>query len=234
MDLSRIPPPPGNSPGAVTPRPATGGLAGGAILKLDLNTKRITPLYTQCDGHALVGPNKLVLDEWGDLWITDVLEGSLYWARADGSSIRRVVSSLPGAHGIALGPDLRTVYVSSDAQVVAFTISGRGLLAGGRLRPRSRVVAVLNPTWRVDGIRTQADGTIVMADWSEGLIAMTPSGTVLSITRLPGLSIANFVFGGADMRTMYATVSETNAGGPGHGIGKIVMLPWPRPGLKPV
>jgi gluconolactonase len=204
---------------------------GGAILRLDLRTKSVTSLYTQCEGRPLAGPNKVAVDEWGDLWITDVFDGALYWARADGSSIRRAVAPLSGAHGITFSPDRRTIYVSSDERMESFRIVKRGHLDTKSSQPRSTLITRLDPKWRVDGIHTQADGNIVMACWSEGLIVLAPSGEVLSMTKLADLAVTNFVFGGADRRTIYATTNASGHGPPEPGTGKIIALRWPRPGV---
>jgi gluconolactonase len=234
MDPARLPkmggapsPAGGHSRSGAAPSEAQ---LGGAILRLDLATRAVTALYTHSEGSPLAGPNKMVADEWGDLWITDVFDGVLYWARADGSAIRRAVSALPGAHGITLSPDRRTVYVSSDERMVSFRIATRGELEAENNQPRSTLVAQLNPEWRVDGIRTQADGNIVMACWGEGMIVLSPAGKVLSMTKLAGLAVTNFVFGGTDRHTIYATTNIAGAGPPGPGTGKVIALRWPQPG----
>lgn len=225
MDVSRVTGPPGSP---LKPRPADSPAPPGAILRVDLASKTITTLYSEIQGQPLIGPNKLVIDDFGDLWFTDVLEGSLYWARGDGSQIRRM-ASLPVAHGIAWSPDHQTLYVSSETELVAYRLRGRGALAMDGATARARVVSKLNPDWNVDGIRTEASGNIVMACWGEGLIVLSPAGRLLSQLKFPGLEITNLVFGGPDRRTLYLTAHTP---GPirGHNSGQILAVKWPRSG----
>jgi hypothetical protein len=71
---------------------------GGAILRLDLATKAVTSLYTHSEGSPLAGPNKMVGDEWGDLWITDVFTPPLTLrAKVPQGPARASVSGPPGA-----------------------------------------------------------------------------------------------------------------------------------------
>ena len=232
-------PSPGGAPPAAAMRALSGGKAapGAAILKLDLATRQIAPLYTHCDGRPLGGPNKMAADSWGDLWITDVFDGALYWARTDGSAIHRMVSPLPGAHGITLSPDRRTVFVSSEERMVAFDIIGRGQLAMQGDQPRSRTVVEFAANSRVDGIRTEASGNLVLACSDKGLIVLSALGRALSQTVIQGLGISNLVFGGKGERTVYATANEGTGeagGGSVQGVGKLVAFDWPRAGLRAI
>ena len=53
--------------------------------------------------------------------------------------------------------------------------------------------------------------------------ALSPDGKTVVQFKLPDPMVTNVCFGGADMRTAYATLSMT---------GKLVSFQWPRPGLK--
>jgi gluconolactonase len=225
MDITRIAGGPGTP---LKPRPAGSTAPAGAILRVDLSTKAVSELYTLQDGQLLVGPNKLVVDDWGDIWFSDVLEGSVYWARADGTSIRRVLA-FPAAHGIALAPDHRTLYVSSQDRLIALEITGRGQIALRGDEPHVQDIATLDHSWNVDGIRTEADGNIVMACWGAGVIVLSPRGVKISQTELPGLEVTNLVFGGGDRRTLYLT-AHVAGDARGSKSGRLVALKWPRPG----
>src|SRR5690348_3326015 len=73
--------------------------SGGRIERVDLDTGDVKVLYTECDGHKLIGPNDLVFDASGGMWFTDHARregrvqhlGAIYYALPDGSSIREVV-----------------------------------------------------------------------------------------------------------------------------------------------
>ena len=55
-----------------------------------------------------------------------------------------------------------------------------------------------------------------------GLTVIPPSGEPVDHVPLPDLLVTNVCFGGPDLSTAFATCSGT---------GKLVSLPWPRPGL---
>src|SRR5690606_1378739 len=105
---------------------APDGFEGGRIARIDLDTGEVTTLYDSCDGRRFCGPNDLVFDGDGGFWFTDmgkdwgrtIDKGSLFYARADGSSVREVVHPLYTPNGVGLSPDGGTVYVAE-------TITGR-------------------------------------------------------------------------------------------------------------
>lgn len=236
MDPARMPRPPGAATpsNAAPPSPPSGALPGAAILKIDLASKAMSVLYAECDGKPLAGPNKIAVDRWGDLWISDVFEGTVYNARTDGSAIRRAVATLPGAHGITLSPDSETLYVSNEERVAAFSITGRGQLAMVGGSARSRVVVEYAHKWRADGIRTQANGDLVLAAWDQGLIVVSADGKPLSQIRIDGQGISNFAFGGEARRTIYATTNKAGSGagtGPAS-TGELVAFDWPQAGPR--
>jgi gluconolactonase len=71
-----------------------------AILRIDLNTRQTTTLYTQLNGKELDGPNDLALDEWGDLWVSQPAGNSVLNARTDGSQLKLVLEGVTGVNGI--------------------------------------------------------------------------------------------------------------------------------------
>lgn len=227
MDMTRVTGGPGTP---LKPRDPNSTAPGGAILRIDLSTKAVTPLYEKFNGELLVGPNKVAVDDAGDLWFTDVLEGWLYWGKSDGSELRRI-AAFPVAHGITLSPDHRTVYVSSEEKLVSFKITGRGTVAMDGNMPKMTVVMELDPKWNVDGIRTEQNGNIVLTA-SDGLIVVSPKGEIVSQTKLPGLHITNLVFGGAGRQTLYLTARDANAPRTSNTSGKLIAIKWPQPGAK--
>ena len=218
----------------VRPDAATTPKSGsrGEIVSVDLNNGHVSSLYTEYQGNALMGPDDLVVDVHEDLWWTDVLEQAVYWGREDGSEIRRMVSGVAGVNGITLSPDRSLIYVISGRRLVSYRIVGRGLLEMNGMQPRVHVLTPLSSSLqKLDGLKTQANGDIVMADWVEGLTVMSPDGRVVSHTRLPGdLQSVNMAFGGRGHRTLFiATASGDSSGWKSD--GKLVAIPWPNPGL---
>ena len=104
--------------GLLIPGHAPTSHTGGRIERVDLSTGKIEMLYEQCDSARLIAPNDLVFDSTGGFWFTDHgkttseghMHGALYYARADGSKITRVLRELISPNGVGLSPDGKTVY----------------------------------------------------------------------------------------------------------------------------
>lgn len=69
----------------------------------------------------------------------------------------------------------------------------------------------------------EESGNIVVATLIEGaLTVISPAGAVIERVPLQG-SATNLAFGGPGRRTAYVTQTQD---------GRLLALPWPRPGLK--
>lgn len=211
---------PGHAMGIDAPSPA-------GVFRLDLRTRALETLYTACDGQVLSGPDDLVVDRWGDLWISDMIDECVYWCRCDGSRIRRVIAGARGVNGIALSPDHARLYIADSGKLLSYTITARGELAGSGGKPTARTLALLPPhAHPPDGMRTEACGNIVCACWGDGLYTYQPDGRLLSHVRVAGARVINVCFGGKDRRTMYLAALPPNGL-----IGKLLAMRWPRPGM---
>ena len=74
-----------------------------------------------------------------------------------------------------------------------------------------------------DSLAVEEDGNVVVGTLvNGGLTVIAPSGDVVEHVPFPDLLVTNVCFGGAGRRTAYVTCSGT---------GKLVSVPWPRPGL---
>ena len=101
--------------GMTAPGPQPADYIGGRIQRVDIDSGEVEDLYTECDGFGLRGPNDIVFDDLGGFYFTDlgksrareVDKAGVYYAAADGSSIKNVVYGLDHANGIALSPDGR-------------------------------------------------------------------------------------------------------------------------------
>lgn len=111
--------------GVIVPIDAEGsnrpsGFTGGWIDRIDPGTGSITRLFDGFEGDTFVGPNDIVFDAHGGFWFTDFGKfdtrtrdrGALYYATADGSTLRRVARGLEGPNGVGLSPDGATVYAA--------------------------------------------------------------------------------------------------------------------------
>ncbi|MFT3821148.1 MAG: SMP-30/gluconolactonase/LRE family protein [Rubrivivax sp.] len=222
--------------GFTRPTGAAPSYQGGAIQRVNIETGRFETLYTHCDGVPLHGPNDIVFDGEGGFWFTDfgkafedrLMRGAVYYARSDGSFIRRAAHPVLTPNGIGLSPDGRTLYVTETetSRLWRYPIHGPGELGhepwpspnGGRL------VHGLPGYQRFDSLAVEEGGNICVATLVRGGISVfSPAGEWLEFHEAPEGYCTNICFGGADRRTAFITLS---------GYGQLWAAPWARPGLQ--
>ena len=201
---------------------------GGSIDRVDPSTGEISTLYSECDGTPLRAPNDVVFDASGGFWFTDhgktradeVDRCGVYYAAPDGSSIRRAIFPLFQPNGIGLSPAGDTLYVAETptGRLWAFELTGPGTLADPNPH---RARNVVNSLGLFDSLAVEADGTVVVAAIGQGLCVVRPDGDT-SFVAMDDPITTNVCFGGPDLMTAYVTLSAT---------GRLVSMPWPRPGL---
>jgi gluconolactonase len=216
-------------------RPGTPeGYAGGWIERLDPATGKRQVLYDRCGDHRLVGPNDIVFDRHGGFYFTDYgkrypryqMNGGLYYAKADGSSIVEVAYPLVSPNGVGLSPDGSVVYVAETetARLWAFDLEAPGKAKrhpfpspqGGRL------VIGLGGYQRFDSMAVDAQGNICVATLISGCISIiSPSGQLIRQVPTGDPMTTNICFGGADLKTAYITLSGT---------GQVMTREWPEAG----
>ena len=211
--------------------------SGGRIERIDLETGDVKVLYTECNGHELVGPNDLVFDIHGGFYFTDHGKtrgrvktiGAIYYALADGSSIKEVVFPLDSPNGIGLSPDGSRLYAAETftGRVWAWTLGGRGEVVGetmGAATAGGEMICGLPGMQLFDSLAIDADGNVVVATLVTGALSrISPTGELLDQFILGDPMVTNVAFGGPDRRTAYATLSAT---------GRLVSFEWPGPGLQ--
>jgi gluconolactonase len=209
---------------------------GGSIQRVNLTTGKIETLYTHCENIPLHGPNDIVFDNQGGFWFTDygkkfhdrLMWGAIYYARTDGSFIRRAAFPLLTPNGIGLSPDGRTLYVpeTESSRLWSYPVIGPGEL---ELQPfpspnGGKLVHGLPGYQRFDSLAVEENGNICVATLVRGGISVfTPTGELLEFYEAPEGYCTNICFGGSDMRTAYITLS---------GYGQLFEARWPRPGLR--
>jgi gluconolactonase len=210
--------------------------SGGRIERIDLETGAVEVLYRGTAEVQLRGPNDIVFDAEAGFYFTDLGKrrqrdldyGAVFYARADGSLLRLVAFPMVTPNGIGLSPDGRTLYVAETeaARLWAFDILEPGVLArqpwpsphGGRL-----VAQPGGAYQRFDSLAVEANGNICVATLAHGGITIiSPDGSSIEHVPMPDLHTTNICFGGPDLKNAYVTLS---------GSGRLVALPWPRPGL---
>jgi gluconolactonase len=217
-------------PGAV---PA--GWTGGSIQRVDLGTGAVTTLYTESSGRPLRAPNDLVFDAHGGFWFTDHgvrLERSsdrtgIHYALPDGSRCEEVIFPLDAPNGVGLSPDGSHLYAAEThtGRVHWWELSGPGQVAGANeLGHGGHVLAGLPGHQLLDSLAVDGEGWVCVGTLvNGGVTSISPDGETVEHLALPDPLVTNICFGGADLRTAYATLSGT---------GKLVSFEWPRPGLR--
>ena len=208
---------------------------GGRIEKVNLQTGTIEVLYTNCQGLPLRGPNDIVFDADGGFWFTDHGKTrarerdrtGVFYAKADGSYIEEVIFPLEGPNGIGLSPAEDELYVAETptGRLWAYELAGPGRLKGERRdKPDGgRLVAGRGGYFMFDSLAVDAKGNVCVATILDGgITTLKPNGGEPEFVPMPDRLTTNICFGGDDLATAYVTLSGT---------GKLVALPWDRPGL---
>jgi len=223
-------------PGKLFPVAQADDYKTGSIQIVDPETGKFETLYDSCDGQRLRGPNDLVFDSAGGFWFTDLGKtrerdadrGAVYYARADGSSIKEAIFPLERPNGIGLSPDERTLYVAETptARCWSFRLSGPGEIesANGPYRgEKGAVVTGLGGYQMFDSLAVDSAGHVCVATLITGAVSdIWPDGSRVDQYTLPDMMVTNVCFGGKDLRTAFATLSMG---------GTLVSFEWPRPGL---
>jgi gluconolactonase len=205
--------------------------SGGRIERVDIDSGDVTVLYTECDGHKLIGPNDIVFDAQGGMWFTDHARregrvqhlGAIYYAQPDGSSIREVVFPSDSPNGIGLSPDESVLYAAEThtGRLYSWNITAPGEVGENAL---GGVLCGLPGFQLFDSLGLDSAGNIVVATLvTGGLTVISPAGEVLDQVLTGDPMTTNVCWGGEGLETAYVTCSAS---------GRLVSLPWPRPGLK--
>ncbi len=221
--------------GYLRPHGRADAYSGGSIQRVDLDTGKVTTLYTHCDGVPIMGPNDIVFDAQGDMWFTDHGKtygrtmdcGAVYHAAVDGSHIRQAIFPMVTPNGCGLSPDERIFYASETetGRLWRWPITGRGEVAK-TLWPSpngGEMVGGATGYQRFDSMAVEANGNICVGTLvTGGITVFSPDGEKLEYWEGPEPYCTNICFGGADMSTAFITVSGT---------GLLIAASWPRAGL---
>ena len=208
---------------------------GGSIDRVDLASGEVTTLYTGGDGRALNSPNDIVFDAYGGFWFTDLGRGTelfhdvgaLYYAKPDGSMIRRVRDKLHSPNGIGLSPAGDCVYVAETftSRIWCHDIVGPGQIADtGNMWMPGRVLGPLPGYQLLDSLAVDAAGNVCVATLLRGGVTIFPTdGGATTFLPVPDIATTNLCFGGDDMQDVWITASST---------GRLYRGRWRTPGLK--
>ena len=209
---------------------------GGRIERVELASGEVSVLYTHCGDIQLRGPNDLVFDAHGGFWFTDLGKvrandqdrGRVYYARADGDDIACEIYPLFMPNGIGLSPDGSKLYVAETptARLWVFDV-----IAPGRVTkepwpsPHGGTLLAGSANYQTfDSLAVDADGNVCVATlMNGGITVVSPDGTSKEHIAMPDIYTTNLCFGGPELRTAFITLSSS---------GRLVSMPWPRPGLQ--
>jgi gluconolactonase len=222
--------------GLVVPGQPPTNYTSGRIERVDLDTGEVERLYEECDGRPLRAPNDLVFDTEGGFYFTDhglreertSDRTAVYYAQADGSSIRETIFPLDAPNGVGLSPDGTRIYVAETytACVWWWELSGPGEVKSGQeLLPHGGLLLNRLPGFQfLDSLGVDGEGNVCVATLgSGGITALAPDdGSVVDFVETGDIFTTNVCFGGEDLRTAYMTLSGT---------GRLASTQWPRPGL---
>ncbi|MCZ6871470.1 MAG: SMP-30/gluconolactonase/LRE family protein [Gammaproteobacteria bacterium] len=208
--------------------------SGGRIERVDLETGNYTVLYDECDGEPLKGPNDIVFDAEGGFWFTDHGKTRLrdrdrtgvFYAAADGSSIREAIFPMEAPNGIGLSPSGDELYVAETptGRLWGYRLSGPGEIdRTGGARGGGRLLASPQGFYLYDSLAVDAEGNVCVATLlNGGITVVSPGQDATSFVPMPDPMTTNICFGGENLRTAFITLSST---------GRLVTVAWDNPGL---
>ena len=190
------------------------------IQRLDLATKKKTPVAMSFEGKKFSSPNDVIRTKSGVLFFTDPPYGfkkfddapekeipfnGVYRMGTDGK-VTAVEKELTRPNGVALSPDESVLYVAqsegSKAIINAYSLDKDGNVTGKKLFNDTTDLAKPDAPGAPDGLTVAADGT-VFATGPGGVLVLSKDGKRLG--RIwDGKQTANCKFGD-DGRTLYMT-----------------------------
>jgi gluconolactonase len=209
---------------------------GGRIQTVDIETGKVTDLYTEVAGRPLRAPNDLVFDAYDGFYFTDHgltddeeriahLTG-IYYGKADGSEVREVVFPAHEPNGIGLSPDGSKLYWAETwtGRIMQRDIVAPGELAEVSIVDTSACLYGFSGFQLLDSLAVDGDGNVCVATLVNGGVSVvSPAGELLDFVPTGDILTTNVCFGGDDLTTAYITISAT---------GKLLKMTWPRAGAK--
>jgi gluconolactonase len=181
----------------------------------------ITVLATHYRGKELNSPNDIVVKSDGFLYFSDPTYGRMpvfgverpqdldfqgvYRLAEDGSGLTLLADDFAQPNGLCFSRDEKRLFVNDTdrGHIRSFTVNGDGTLAGGG------VWAELTGDGEggADGLKVDRDGNVYCCG-PGGLHIFAPDATSLGVIRVPEV-VANFTWGGDDMRSIFLTASAS-------------------------
>jgi gluconolactonase len=178
------------------------------------------------DGTTLsVRPNDLIADSHGGAYFTS---GCLYYASAQGKV--SVMAEIARTNGIMFSPDDKILYVTSAGTILAFDVTGPGMLANRRDFAKLEM-------GMGDGCAMDSEGRLYVTA-NAGVSVFDKTGKSLGLIPTPR-GVISVAFAGPDKKTLYVVGSgaEDASGqpireGPQQTAATIYTLPMLAQGLR--
>ena len=172
------------------------------------------------DGHALNSPNDIVVGPVGEIIFTDPAFGrreyfgvprqqelpfqGVYCIRPDGELVL-LTDEMEQPNGLCLTDDGKTLFVNDTPRgnIRRFEVGPGPKLSGGEVWAEP----VGEGEGAPDGLKLDAAGRLYCTG-PGGIHVFAADATSLGVIRIPE-KCANFTWGGADLRTLYATASSS-------------------------
>ncbi|MGP2490637.1 SMP-30/gluconolactonase/LRE family protein [Mesorhizobium sp. PUT5] len=202
----------------------------GRLLTCEHATSRVTRLEpdgslsvlaTHFKGKELNSPNDIVVATGGSIYFTDPSYGRMeyygvprpqdlafqgvYRMEEDGSGLTLLVDDFAQPNGLCFSLDEARLFVNDTERrhIRVFSVTPQGTLTGGAVWAETHGVEPGAP----DGMKIDSCGNLYCCG-PAGIHVFDPSGHALGVVRVPEV-VANFTFGGDDLRTLFITASSS-------------------------
>jgi gluconolactonase len=205
---------------------------GHRIVEMTTGGKVVRTIAASYNGKPLDGPNDLVFDAKGGLYLSDPQFTAdpvksqpgkcVYYLTPKGKLLRVIEPGTYGMpNGLVLSPDGRTLFVNNtfddpgrdtdkDNFVWAYDVREDGTLAGGRkfaeLVMTPDVLDAGTRTTSADGMTIDEAGNLYVCTYA-GLQIFNARGEFVGIVHFPVFPV-NCCFGGPDLRTLYVVAYD--------------------------
>lgn len=155
--------------------------------------------------------NDGVVDPHGRLWFgtmdnAEKAKSGAFYCYADGQLERTAITGIAITNGPAVSPDGRILYV---VDTLKGTIDAAAIAADGSLGERRPFIRIDPRDGHPDGPTIDREGCVwisLYGGWEAH--RYSPSGELIEQVRFPVANVTKIAFGGADLRTAYATTAR--------------------------
>lgn len=185
------------------------------LMRLDLETRTVTPFLERRNSERFKGVNDLIIDRRGNVYFTDQGQsglhdpsGRLYRLRPNGQ-LDLLLANVPSPNGVALSPDEKVLFLAVTRGNQVWRVP---LQADGSVSKVSAFFTSYGPSGP-DGLAVDAEGRVLVANPGLGYVwVLNHRAEPVEVIRSPsGTSLTNLVFGGPQRTTVFCTESTSGS-----------------------